>query len=456
MQYKDVEVGSIVYFWFAANLTTGEAGDGATPLYDVRLAGAAANAIPTASGTPTLLTHGNYTDGLHEIAIDTTGYAVGEYAVFCTLTISAVTPAGLVGSFKVVAVGDSLHSAAARIMDNLDATITSRHASGAAVAKSPATLAPADVTGNLPSNVLAWNAGALPTVGDATAANQAAIAAYIDTEVGAIKAKTDNLPSDPADQSAVEAAITAATSGLATAANLATVAGYLDTEITSILGYVDCLPATWVTVLDAAGVRTALGLATGNLDAQLAALPTAQAILDKVNTTLELDGAVYRFTINALEQAPAGGGGGGSCQWSPTQRDIVLSQVGRIGVSAFEVRSPLTPDARSMQIVQGDDYTVAILQPIELIDSNDVWPAFVELTLGIGRGGVATLELTDGVIDDTGLHKIARWEMSSVESLLLTQCGPRAYAYKATGIMATGERRTFAVGQVDVLPFQDP
>lgn len=38
--------------------------------------------------------------------------------------------------------------------------------------------------------------------------------------VTAIKAKTDNLPTDPADQSAVEAAITAATSGLATAANM--------------------------------------------------------------------------------------------------------------------------------------------------------------------------------------------------------------------------------------------
>lgn len=33
---------------------------------------------------------------------------------------------------------------------------------------------------------------------------------YVDTEVAAIKAKTDNLPSDPADQSAVEAAILAA------------------------------------------------------------------------------------------------------------------------------------------------------------------------------------------------------------------------------------------------------
>lgn len=38
----------------------------------------------------------------------------------------------------------------------------------------------------------------------------AAILAAVDTEVAAIKAKTDNLPSDPADQSAVEAAILAA------------------------------------------------------------------------------------------------------------------------------------------------------------------------------------------------------------------------------------------------------
>lgn len=42
----------------------------------------------------------------------------------------------------------------------------------------------------------------------------AAILAAVDTEIAAIKAKTDNLPSDPADQSAVEAAITAAVAAL--------------------------------------------------------------------------------------------------------------------------------------------------------------------------------------------------------------------------------------------------
>ena len=153
--YKDAAIGDTVYFWFAANTTAGAAGDGATPLYDVRLAGAAAAAIPTASGIPTLLTHADYTDGLHEIAIDTTGWAVGEYAVFCTLTISAVNPAGFCGSFRLRAAGASLYE-----------------------------------------------------------------------QILAVKAKTDNLPADPADDSDIDA-------------QLATIAGYIDTEVAAILAAVD-------------------------------------------------------------------------------------------------------------------------------------------------------------------------------------------------------------------------
>lgn len=103
MQYA--EIGDDVYFWFAANTTAGAAGDGATPLFDVRLAGAAANAAPTASGTPTLLTHADYPDGIHEIKVDTDAFAAGEYAVFCSLTISSVNPAGFCGAFKLRTAG---------------------------------------------------------------------------------------------------------------------------------------------------------------------------------------------------------------------------------------------------------------------------------------------------------------------------------------------------------------
>ena len=123
-----------------------------------------------------------------------------------------------------------------------------------------------DITGNLSGSVgSVTSAVTLPTIpvdwvtasglaadavteiqsGLATAANLATLAGYVDTEVAAIKAKTDNLPTDPADQSAVEAAITAATSPLATAANLATVAGYLDTEIAAILADTNELQTDW-------------------------------------------------------------------------------------------------------------------------------------------------------------------------------------------------------------------
>jgi hypothetical protein len=143
----------------------------------------------------------------------------------------------------------------------------------------------------------------------ATATNvsdaQTAIITQVDaneTKIDAIKAKTDNLPSDPADQSAVEAAITAATSPLATAANLATVAGYLDTEIADILADTNELQAAWADggrldlILDArasqasvddlptnAELATALGTAD---DAVLAAIATVQSDTNDIQTRL--------------------------------------------------------------------------------------------------------------------------------------------------------------------------
>jgi hypothetical protein len=110
MQYATLE--DTVYLGFAANLTSGAAGDGATPLFDVREGGAAANAAPVFSGTPTLLSHASYSDGLYEIAIAATalnGFAADKtYLVFATLIIDAVTPAAFVGSFRLAAVPSKL------------------------------------------------------------------------------------------------------------------------------------------------------------------------------------------------------------------------------------------------------------------------------------------------------------------------------------------------------------
>lgn len=92
--------------------------------------------------------------------------------------------------------------------------------------------------------------------------------------------------------------------------------------------------------LDAAGVRGAVGLASANLDTQITSLATAAnlstvagyldteissilTVTNKLDTAMELDGAVYRFTANALEQAPSGGGGGGDA--TEAKQDIIIA-----------------------------------------------------------------------------------------------------------------------------------
>ena len=49
--HKTRALGSTIYFWFAANDTSGSGADGASPLCDVRLAGAAVDAAPVAEPT---------------------------------------------------------------------------------------------------------------------------------------------------------------------------------------------------------------------------------------------------------------------------------------------------------------------------------------------------------------------------------------------------------------------
>lgn len=95
---------------------------------------------------------------------------------------------------------------------------------------------------------------------------------------------------------------------LASAANLATVAGYIDTEIGTIITHLtdikgatwsagtdsleairDRGDAAWITAtgfstLDAAGVRTAVGLASANLDTQLGDLPTNAELTTALGT----------------------------------------------------------------------------------------------------------------------------------------------------------------------------
>ncbi len=90
---------------------------------------------------------------------------------------------------------------------------------------------------------------------------------FLDTEIAAIKAKTDNLPAAPA-----------ATGDIPSAAANATA---VRSELTTELGRIDVATSTrlstagYTAPLDAAGTRSALGLASANLDTQLGDIPTA-------------------------------------------------------------------------------------------------------------------------------------------------------------------------------------
>jgi len=119
-----------------------------------------------------------------------------------------------------------------------------------------------------------------------------AIDDFLDTEVAAIKAKTDNLPADPADASDIAASFSSV------ASTLSTIAGYLDTEVAAILAAVDTevgaikaktdnLPASPAATGDAmtltSGERTAIA---NEVEAQIIddtdSEKVLQAIIDKI------------------------------------------------------------------------------------------------------------------------------------------------------------------------------
>ncbi len=204
----------------------------------------------------------------------------------------------------------------------------------------------------------------------ASAANLATLAAYVDTEVAAIKAKTDALPSDPADASDIAASFTtvigkidtiddlldseipalttavadlptnaelsSALAPLATAANLATVASYLDTEIDAILADTNELQTDWAnggrldTLLDGrssqtsvddlptnAELATALAAADDAVLAAISAISTAPTANQNADALLDRTDAIeagytLRKALRIIAAACAGKSSGGS------------------------------------------------------------------------------------------------------------------------------------------------
>jgi hypothetical protein len=100
--------------------------------------------------------------------------------------------------------------------------------------------------------------------------------------------------------------------------------------------------------LTQANIRTAVGLASANLDTQLSAIDdfldteiaAMKVATDRFLTMIVLDGAVYQFTENAVELAPAGGGGGGT-DWTANERTAIRAILG-VPTSGTTPETPTT------------------------------------------------------------------------------------------------------------------
>jgi len=149
---------------------------------------------------------------------------------------------------------------------------------------------------------------------------------------------------------------------LATQTSVDTLAGYVDTEIAAIKAKTDLIPADIGSVLVAAnvnqrtvavtgsnhiaadvhefqpGVITAADFAAGAIDANALAADAATEIanavaatqaLSRIDSMIESDGSgQFRFDTIALSMAPAGGGGGGGTDWTSDERTAIRSILG--------------------------------------------------------------------------------------------------------------------------------
>jgi len=270
---------------------------------------------------------------------------------------------------RIGATGSGLTAIGDTRLANLDATVSSRHASGAAVAKSPATLDwSADVT-NKPTigtstltttdidNRLAawgktdfalsattgWGGSALPT---AFSANNlpSKYSANFDWSDVANKPTIGTSTFNPATDTVARVTLvdtcttntdmrgtngaytgtppTADAIGTDAASKvLATPAYKLATNASGYVTYANAAPPSAATiasqVVSSLGTGstltaclTATGFSTHSANDVKTAMEANGSKLDHLWEMTEDDGGVRRFTANALEQAPAGGGGG--------------------------------------------------------------------------------------------------------------------------------------------------
>lgn len=212
-------------------------------------------------------------------------------------------------------------------------------------------------------DVTEWKGATAPAMtGDAFARLGAPAGASHAADLAAVKADTAATLIDTAEIGAAGAGLTA----LASAANLATV----DTVVDAIKAKTDNLPS------DPAD-QSLIIAATNTILADTNAI---KVVTDKLDDTLEDDGGTYRFTANALEQGPSGGGGV-VADWTSDERAAIRSI---LGIPA----SGTTPDDPTAGILDTIRDSVATRASQTSVDD---LPTNAELSTALGTADDAVL-----------------------------------------------------------------
>ena len=126
-----------------------------------------------------------------------------------------------------------------------------------------------------------------------------AIDDFLDTEVAAIKAKTDNLPADPADASDIASSFTTVNT------KLDAIDDFIDTEVAAIKAKTDNLPADPADASDVAALVTAVD---DFVDTEIAAIkaktdliPAAPAAVGDIPTAIQNADALLTRDIDTVE-----------------------------------------------------------------------------------------------------------------------------------------------------------
>lgn len=225
-------------------------------------------------------------------------------------------------------------------------------------------------------------------------------------QMDAVKSKTDNIPASPA------------TAGEYTAA-LATIQSDLDNpgqykaDVSGLATSQQIVNLNNLSSADVAAILAAYGAAKAS---DLSGLATAEdlgdvlEVTDKLNTALELDGAVYRFTANALEQAPTGSGG--TADWTADERKQIRHRLGIDGDTSAP--SQISSIVQSLAL-HGDTYwesesvleAIAELKAIvDALTEDSDGMRFTAKALELATSGGIDLEAFAELVKDTVLDEV--------------------------------------------------